>query len=83
METYLSGVDGKITYRTTSENFGEHPNLIWTEYRLGEDRRVDWQNVVENPEDDPMIPTIAILSECRGLYLHDLTRARVVQYQVA
>jgi hypothetical protein len=62
LETYLSGVDGKITYRTTSENFGEHPNLIWTEYRLGEDTRIDWRNVVENPADDPMISTTAILS---------------------
>lgn len=63
LETYLSGVDGKITYRTTSENFGEHPNLIWTEYRLGEDTRIDWRNFIENPEDDPMISTIAISSE--------------------
>ena len=68
LETYLSGVDGKITYRTTSENFGEHPNLIWTEYRLGEDRRVDWQNFVENPDDDLMISTIAIFSDA-GSYI--------------
>jgi hypothetical protein len=68
LESYLAGVDGKITYRTTSENFGEHPNLIWTEYRLGGDARVDWRNVVENPADDPMITTIAIISD-DGAYI--------------
>ena len=68
LDTYLNGVDGKITYRTTSENFGEHPNLIWTEYRLGEDTRIDWRNFVENPADDPMISTIAIFSSA-GAYI--------------
>jgi hypothetical protein len=62
LDAYLAGVDGKITYRTTSENFGEHPNLLWTHYRLGDRARFDWKNVVENPEDDPMITTIVIIS---------------------
>jgi hypothetical protein len=62
LDAYFAGVDGKITYRTTSENFGEHPNLIWTEYRLGDETRIDWRNVVDNPADDPMITTIAIIS---------------------
>lgn len=68
LEAYFGGVDGKITYRTTSENYGQHPNLIWTEYRLGDDTRVDWQNFIENPVDDPMISTIAILSDA-GSYI--------------
>jgi hypothetical protein len=62
IDAYLAGVDGKITYRTTSERFGEHPNLLWTNYRLGDRARVDWKNVVENPADDPMITTTVIIA---------------------
>jgi hypothetical protein len=68
VSVYLADVEGKRTYRTTSENFGEHPNLVWTYYHLGDDTRIDWRNVVANPEDDPMVSTTVIISE-GGSYL--------------
>ena len=61
LDAYLAGVDGKISYRTTSENY-QHVNLIWTEYRLGEETRIDWRDFVENPVNDLMISTTAIIS---------------------
>jgi len=40
----LVGVDGKVVYEYTTEDLGAHLNGTWTTFRLGDDRREDWQN---------------------------------------
>lgn len=39
----LVGVDGKVVYDYTTEDLGAHLNGTWTTFRLGENRREDWQ----------------------------------------
>ena len=39
---YVNGVDGTVTYKVESDNFGFHPVGTWATYRLGTDIREDW-----------------------------------------
>ena len=59
-------------------DFGERPNLIWTEYRLGEDTKIDWRNFVENPADNPIDINHSHLFQCGPLHLHHLARSQVM-----
>lgn len=51
---YLAGVDGKISYRYETENFGQHPNGTWTTYRLSGNYRQDYVS----RDDDGQVTTI-------------------------
>ncbi len=71
---YAQGVDGKISYRYNTTNFGSHPNGTRTVYRLGNKIRDDW--LVEG------VTTILIISRpdfyvCTSTaFLKDCNRAR-------
>ncbi len=58
MGKYLDGADGMVHYQVDSENFGSHPQGVWTTYRLGSNVREDWAT-----NDFLEAPTIAIKSD--------------------
>jgi hypothetical protein len=65
---YASGVEGMVRYKVDSENFGTHPQGIWTVYRLGQEEREDWKTNIYGYDETAQAFVVA-----EGLFLCSLT----------